>query len=285
MPADEAARVKARRDALLEQMRAIYALPPALKTEFDTLNAGYFAAIREAKQAEKARDNALANRKYAEAGDFERKAKAVQDRHRAAVRGEYEPLEREETALPSDWMRLEILITANGLLRTTRDPQITFRLSDQELKSRSTAFRVGFVQATVSNVDGGGGVNVGGVTVYRNRETLEALLSAVDRSRLQVVMQQPLPAEAAPIAWRVGKPPERAAEAASGATGAGAPVPAQAGATSAATSPAQQPAPPNAERRVEQAQPQSAPSAASSAAQSAERAKEVVNTLRGLLRF
>lgn len=292
MPDDEARRVQARREALSEQMRVVNTLPLEMKTEFDALNAGYFAAIREAKQAEKTADRAVADRKYREADEFASKAKAVEQRHLTAVKAQYEALRREEAALPSDRMKLELLVSANeGLYNSTEQFQITYRMDEKDLKGKSTAFRVRFVRATVSDVERGGGINVGGVNVQRNKETLDALFTAIDRSRLQVLMQHPLTAEAAPVAWRVGKPADNVA-ATAGAQSATEQAPRQPEGSSTSPSPTatptQQAASPSSGKPDQPPpQPPAQPPAKQAAKtdEAAEKAKEVVNRLKGLLKF
>lgn len=292
MPDDEARRVQARRDALGEQIRVLNTLPPELKTEFDALNAGYFAAIREAKQAEKTADRAVADRKYREADEFASKAKAVEQRHLTAVKAQYEALSRQIAALPSDRMRLELFVSANAFQKNSPDHlQITYRMDEKDRKDKSTAFRVRFVQATVSDVDGGGGVNVGGVNVRANQETLDALVTAIDRSRLQVLMQHPLPADAAPVAWRVGKPAENMA-ATAGAQSASGQAPGQPEGSSTSPSPTATPtqqaaSPPSGKPDQPSPQPPAQPPTKQAAKtdEAAEKAKEVVNRLKGLLKF
>jgi hypothetical protein len=90
-----------------------------------------------------------------------------------------------------------------------------------------------------------------------NAQYMESVKQAVDRARLQAMIDQPLPATPAPAAWHVGK--------AGGTTGASAPAAAQAADAAPASAAAPQPEPEPAQTDV------------------AKKTKDAVNKLRGLL--
>lgn len=276
MPADEAARVKAQREALSERIRALNALPPALKAEVDDLNARYFEAVREAKSAERAGNAALANRKYGEASEFDRKGKEIQLRHTEAAKLQLDPLHKEQAALPPAYVRLTVHIAVNQPnLNGNGVHEIAYVAGDKDTQARSTPIRVRFVQLVMDNPMGGQGLGA-------SKPPFDTLLAAIDRSRLEVLLKQPLPAEAAPVAWRVsGEPP---ANMVSASKPSGQAV-AQAAASSSPNPTASPPAPPTKGNPPQQTAQQPEPPPAKPAEAVADKAKEAVNKLRGILKF
>jgi hypothetical protein len=276
MPADEVARVKAQREALLERIRALNALPPALKAEVDDLNARYFEAVREAKSAERAGNAALANRKYGEASDFDRKGKEIQLRHTAAAKLQLDPLHKEEAALPPARVRMSVYIAANQPnLNGNGVHEIAYVAGDKDRQARSMPLRVHSVQLVMDDPMGGQGLGA-------SRPRFDTLLAAIDRSRLEALVKQPLPAEAAPVAWRVSGEPPASMVSASNASGQAV---GQAAAASSPNPTASPPAPPTSGKPPQQSAQQPAPPPAKPAESVADKAKEAVNKLRGVLKF
>ena len=93
---------------------------------------------------------------------------------------------------------------------------------------------------------------------------IEAVKQAVDRARLQALIDQPLPDSPAPAAWRVGASPKTVSAA----------VPAPAPTVSSGNAPA---------TAVQPAAPAAPPPQASPQPDVAQQAKDTVNKLRGLL--
>ncbi|MFZ5541615.1 MAG: hypothetical protein ACOY5V_17945 [Pseudomonadota bacterium] len=214
LPQAEADRVAHERAQLEAQIKNLQTLPAPLKQEFDALEAQRQEAFRDARRAEKAGDKALASQKYKEAGAFEEQGRAVRKRHLDAVKPQLDELEARRLGLPPATGDLHVRLEANGWGTAARSHETELRLG--ALPPPKGAFKVHGLQAMVSGP--------AGTDAQRN-----ALIAAFDRARLQSIIDQPLPQEPAPAAWRVGPTPVAAAPAvAPSPTPAAAPQPANA---------------------------------------------------------
>lgn len=243
LPQAEAERVARERAQLEAQIKSLQTLPPPLKQEFDALEAQRQEAFRDARRAEKAGDKALASQKYKEASAFEERGRAVRQRHLDAVKPQLDELEARRLGLPPATGDLHVRLEANGWGSAARSHEAEFRLG--ALPPPKGGFKVHGLQAIVAGPRG--------ADAQRN-----ALIAAFDRARLQALIDQPLPQEPPPAAWRVGSAPVAAAPAA-------APSPAPAATPQPASTP-----------------PASTPAAPDPAQTAADKAKEAVGKLRSL---
>lgn len=244
-PADED-RVTRERRELEAQMTAIKALPPDLKREYDAVDAQAQQAFREAREAEKAGNKALATQKYNESTALGAQRDAVRQRHLDAVKPQFDAVEARWRALPAVLGEFEVVLKANGYDARPRAHELDIKLGTLPSPQGGKGFKVHGLQAVV-----GGPTN--------NLEQRQALIAGFDRARLQALLDGPPPETPAPAAWSVGGPPKAASAA---ATAPAAPGPA---ATAQPATPAAPPAPaPGAQPDVTQ------------------QAKDAVNKLRGL---
>jgi hypothetical protein len=247
LPQAEAERVARERTQLEAQIKSLQTLPPSLKQEFDALEAQRQEAFRDARRAEKAGDKALASQKYREASAFEEQGRAVRNRHLQSVKPQLEELEARRLDLPPSSDDLQVRLEANGRGHTVRSHEAELRLGAVPPPA-GFRFKVHGLQAIVGGPRGTGAQR-------------DALLAAFDRARLQSLIEQPLPQEPPPAAWRVGPAPVAAAPSSTPAAKREPDA-----APAAAPAPAPTPAP--------------TPDAAQSAA---DKAKEAVGKLRSLL--
>lgn len=250
LPAAEAERVARERAQLDAQIKSLQTLPPSLKQEFDALEAQRQEAFRDARRAEKAGDKALASQKYKEASALEERGRAVRNRHLDAVKPQLDDFEARRLALPPATGDLHVRLEANGRGSAAGSHETELRLG--ALPPPKGAFKVHGLQAIIAGPRG--------ADAQRN-----ALLDAFDRARLQALIDQPLPQEPPPAAWRVGPAPTAAAPAA-----APAPTP-----TPAA-------APPTAGAPPTRASPAPTPAERDPAQMAADKAKEAADKLRSL---
>jgi len=250
LPQAEADRIARERAQLEAQIKSLQALPPPLKPEFDAIEAQRQEAFRDARRAEKAGDKALASQKYKEASAFEEQGRAVRKRHLDAVKPQLEELEARRLDLPPTSGDLHVKLEANGSGAAARNQEAELRLGALP-PPQGFRFKVHGVHAIVAGPRG--------ADAQRN-----ALLAAFDRARLQALIDQPLPQEPPPAAWRVGPAPVAAGPAAGSA-----PTPTPAAAPPPAGAPAN-------------ATPAPTPAAPDAAQMAAEKAKEAANKLRSL---
>jgi hypothetical protein len=244
-PADEE-RVTRERRELEAQMTAIKTLPPDLKREYDAVDAQSRQAFREAREAEKAGNKALATQKYNESSALGAQRDAVRQRHLDAVKPQFDAVEARWRALPAVLGEFDVVLKANGYDTKPRAHELDIKLGTLPSPQGGKGFKVHGLQAVV-----GGPAN--------NLEQRQALIAGFDRARLQALLDGPPPETPAPAAWSVGGPPK--------ATNATATAPAAAGPTATA-----QPATPA-------APPATAPGTQPDVTQ---QAKDAVNKLRGL---
>lgn len=248
LPQAETDRIAQERAQLEARIKSLQTLPPPLKQEFDALEAQRQEAFRDARRAEKAGDKALASQKYKEAGAFEEQGRAVRKRHLDAVKPQLDELEARRLDLPPSSADLHVRLEANGWGTAARSHETELRLG--ALPPPKGAFKVHGLQAIIAGPRGADAQR-------------DALIAAFDRARLQALIDQPLPQEPPPAAWRVAPAPVAAAPAAASAptpTPAAAPLPA----APASGSPAPTPAAPDA------------------AQMAADKAKEAAGKLRSL---
>lgn len=250
-PADEDRITRERRD-LVAQMTAIKTLPPDLKREYDAVDAQAQQVFREAREAEKAGNKALATQKYNESTALGAQRDAVRQRHLDAVKPQFDAVEARWRVLPSVLGEFDVVLKANGYDKKPYAHELDIRLGTLPSPQGGKGFKVHGLQAVV-----GGPAN--------NLEQRQALIAGFDRARLQALLDGPPPETPAPAAWSVGGPPKAASAA---ATAPAAPGPA---ATAPPSPPTAQPAP---------AQPATTPGTQPDVTQ---QAKDAVNKLRGLL--
>lgn len=242
-PAEEE-RVTRERRELEAQMTAIKALPPDLKREYDAIDAQAQQVFREAREAEKAGNKALATQKYNESTALGAQRDAVRKRHLDAVKPQFDAVEAKWRALPAVLGEFYVVLKANGYDTRPRAHELDIKLGTLPSPQGGKGFKVHGLQAVVSGP-------------ADNFEQRQALIAGFDRARLQALLDGPPPETPAPAAWSVGGPPKVASTAAPAA-----PAPA---ATAQPMTPAAQPAPaPGAQPDVTQ------------------QAKDAVNKLRGL---
>jgi hypothetical protein len=243
-PADEDRITRERRE-LEAQMSAIKTLPPDLKREYDAIDAQAQQAFRDAREAEKAGNKALATQKYNESSALGAQRDAVRKRHLDAVKPQLDAVEAKWRALPAVLGEFDVVLKANGYDTKPRAHELDIKLGTLP-SPRGKGFKVHGLQAVVSGP-------------ASNLEQRQALIAGFDRARLQALLDGPLPETPAPAAWGVGGPPKVASTAGA--------EPVTPGATTTA-----QPATPA-------AQPAAAPSPQPDVTQ---QAKDAVNKLRGL---
>lgn len=247
-PAEEGRVTRERRD-LEAQMAAIKTLPPDLKREYDAVDAQAQLAFREAREAEKAGNKALATQKYNESTALGKQRDAVRQRHLDAVKPQFDAVEARWGALPSVLGEFDVVLQANGYGRKPHANELDIKLGTLPSPQGGKGFKVYGVQAVV----GGPATNL---------EQRQALIAGFDRTRLQALLDGPPPEMPAPAAWSVGGPPKVEGAAATAPAAPAAPGPA---ATAQPATPAAQPAP------ASGAQPDAT-----------QQAKDAVNKLRGL---
>lgn len=239
-------RVTRERRELEAQMKTIKTLPPDLKREYDAIDAQAQQALREAREAEKAGNKALAKQKYNESTALGAQRDAVRKRHLDAVKPQFDAVEAMWRALPSVRGEFDVVLKANGYDTRPRAHELDIKLGTLPSPQGGKGFKVHGLQAVV-----GGPAN--------NPEQRQALIAAFDRARLQALLDGPPPETPPPVAWSVGGPPKAASAANTAPAAHGPTAPAQ------PATPAAQPAPaPGAQPDVTQ------------------QAKDAVNKLRGL---
>lgn len=228
------------------QMSALKVLLPDLKREYDAVDAQAQRAFREAREAEKAGDKALATQKYNESTALGAQRDAVRRRHLDAVKPQFDAVEARWRALPAVLGEFDVVLKANGHDTRPRAHELDIRLGTLPSPQGGKGFKVHGLQAVVS-----GPAN--------NLEQRQALIAGFDRSRLQALLDSPPPETPAPAAWSVGGPPKAA---------------------SAAAAPAATAPPPSATAQPAPAQPATSPGNQPDVTQ---QAKDAVNTLRSFL--
>lgn len=303
MTAAERAAVETRQAELQSRYNALAKLPPDQQARYDALVVRYHEAVAEAKRYERAGNDAAAAPKYDEANAADRQGKDLELRHQASVRPQLEAIKLEQQRLPRPDVEFEATVQANGFFTSPRviESVLTF---GTEVHDRFQPLRVNGLRVKVE----------GGEMVYeyatgkplfgRNQAQRDALLAAFDRSRLQALMQYPLPTGVAPAAWVVGAPPDdRGSMSPASAAGAPAAAPPKAAApavpaaapAAAARSSAQTAQPPSpqepetpsvteaAEKAVDTVE--KATDAAEKTTDKVEKTKDAARKLRGLLKF
>jgi hypothetical protein len=244
-PAEEE-RVTRERRELEAQMKAIKTLPPDLKREYDAVDAQAQLAFRDAREAEKAGNKALATQKYNESSALGAQRDAVRKRHLDAVKLQFDAVEAKWRALPAALGEFDVVLKANGYDTTPRAHELDIKLGIMPSPQGGKGFKVHGLQAVVSGP-------------ASNLEQRQTLIAGFDRARLQALLDGPPPETPAPAAWSVGGPPKVTS------TAAAAPAAPGPTATAQPATPASQPAPaPGAQPDVTQ------------------QAKDAVNKLRGL---
>jgi hypothetical protein len=247
-PIDAEGLTRERRD-LEAQMSAMKVLPPELKREYDAIDAQAQQAFREAREAEKSSNNALARQKYNESSALGAQRDAVRKRHLDTIKPQFDAVEAKWRGLPAELGEFDVVLKANGY------------------DSKPAANELDLVLGRLPSPQGGKGFNVYGLQAVvsgpaNNAEQRRALISGFDRARLQALLDGPPPESPAPAAWSVGGPPKVEGAIATAPAAPAAPGPA---ATTQPATPAAQPAP------ASGAQPDAT-----------QQAKDAVNKVRGL---
>jgi hypothetical protein len=246
----EAERLTRERRELEAQMSEMKVLPPDLKSEFDSIDAQAQQAFREAREAEKANNKALATQKYNESSALGAQRDAVRKRHLDAIKPQFDAVEAKWRALPAELGEFDVVLKANGYDTKPAANELDLVLGKLPSPQGGKGFKVYGLQALVSGPS-------------NNAEQRRALIAGFDRARLQALIDGPPPETPAPAAWSVGGPPQVAS----------APAAAPAASSPAAPAVAAQPA-----------APATAPApAASPQPDATQQAKDTVNKLRGLL--
>lgn len=122
-PKEEADRLYAEARKIQAEIDGLEKLPPEVAKERQEWMNKYSEATRAARQAEKDGNQEVAKQKYAERGDYDKKANEVRAKYLASIKPQVDPLRAKMAALSYAPQDVVVRITANEPYPTSLDPK------------------------------------------------------------------------------------------------------------------------------------------------------------------